>query len=244
MNTTTLSKSLVLPLGFAFALGFCDAPARAATTIFANSPAAGAFLETPSFPNTPTSASTQWRYTGGVSRWLGFGFTAPSGVSLSSVSMELWQHAVAAGSLNTDFTISIVAMGPVEPVTGKQGPAIPLNVLYQETSTIPTTYSNEDYITFTFDTPYLLTEDTTYGILLAFTEPSSGINFVGAPSSSYSTGDIGWGFYTTDGGASYAISNVFDFSLASVPEPTTATLAGAAFMGMALARRRRSRCLA
>lgn len=170
-------------------------------------------------------------------RWVGSGFQAPTSSSLDKVTFFIYNDLVGAAALGASMTISIVAL-PTQ--TGV--PGAPFAPLYTETATVPVTYGNENYITFDLATPFALTADSFYGVMISFDSNASnrGINLTTAPGSTAGTGDLGSLFYTGDLGATYTTgTNPVNFVLQTVPEPSTTLLVFAAGT-LLLAGRRRS----
>ncbi len=183
---------------------------------------------------TVDSASTyQLRNNSSSNRWVGFSFSSPSATKLDTVTLMLQTTSVGAAALGADITISIVSMDTLK------SPSMPYSsaVLYSETATIPATYSSQGYLMIDLATPFQLTANENYGVILSFNSAATNryMNFYLGGANSGGSNDVGYGFYTTDSGASYtalAENRVFTFSIQSVPEPKNLSLAVAGMIGV------------
>lgn len=217
----------------------------------ANSPAA-TILFTDTLPtldvirsNTTVSAAgnLQVRNIGATptsnTRWVGFGFSTTSAVSLDKVTFFIYNDIVSSGALGATMTISVVSLSSLT-----ASPSTPYTPLYSETATVPVSYGNENYMTFDLTSSYSITEAGNYGVMVYFNSNASnrGINFTQSPSSTGGIGGVGDLFYTTDLGATYTNTSApLNFVLQTVPEPSTALLVllgGTYMMGVYRSRKR------
>lgn len=170
-------------------------------------------------------------------RWVGSGFQAPANTTLDKVTFFIWTDTVGATALGANMTISIVSLG-----SQTASPSAPFTPLYSESATVPSTYSAQNYITFDLATPFALTLDSFYGIMISFDSNASnrGINLTQAPTATGGTGDFGNLFYTTDLGATYVNTTApLNYVLQTVPEPATWGLLALSLTTVVLLRRRR-----
>lgn len=173
-------------------------------------------------------------------RWVGFGFSTTSTVSLDKVTFFIYNDLVGAGALGATMTISIVSLSSLT-----ASPSAPFTALYSETATVPATYGGENYMTFDLSTSYTLAASGNYGVVVSFNSNASnrGINFTQAPSGTGGNTTLGIGdlFYTSDQGTTYTNTSApLNFVLQTVPEPSTTALL-AIFGCMAIAGIYRSR---
>lgn len=216
---STLLKTITLA---ASVLGIASSPA--ATILFSDTLPTSDIIRA----NTTVSASgnLQVRNIGATStsntRWVGFGFSAAAAVSLDKVTFFIYNDLVSSGALGATMTISIVSLSSLT-----ASPSSPYTPLYSETAIVPTSYSNENYMTFDLATSYSLSAGGNYGVMVYFDSNASdrGINFSQAPSSTGGTSGIGDLFYTSDLGATYTNTTApLNFVVQTVPEPSTIAL--------------------
>jgi hypothetical protein len=175
-------------------------------------------------------------------RWVGFGFSTTSAVSLDKVTFFIYNDIVSSGALGATMTISVVSLASLT-----ASPSTPYTPLYSETATVPATYGNENYMTFDLTSSYSLAADSNYGVMVYFNSNASnrGINFTQSPSSTGGIGGVGDLFYTTDLGATYTNTSApLNFVIQTVPEPSTALLVllgGTYMMGVYRSRKRQAK---
>lgn len=204
----------------------------AATVVFnSDLPTANPIL---SYTAVDTASTYQLRNNSTSNRWVGFSFTAATASQLDTVTLMLQTTSMGTAALGADITISIVSLDTLKSPTTPYSSA----VLYSETATIPGTYNSQGYLTIDLATPFQLTASERYGVILSFNSAATNryMNFYLGATNSGGSGDVGYGFYTTDSGASYtalADNRVFAFSLQSVPEPKKLTLTIGGLIGMA-----------
>lgn len=217
----TLLKTIILAVSF---LGIANSPA--ATILFTDTLPTSDVIRS----NTTVSASgnLQVRNIGATptanTRWVGFGFSTASTVSLDKVTFFIYNDIVSSGALGATMTISVVSLASLT-----ASPSTPYTPLYSETASVPATYANENYMTFDLSSSYSLTAGGNYGILVYFNSNASnrGINFSQAPTSTGGVGGIGDLFYTSDLGATYTNTSApLNFVVQTVPEPSTTALLG------------------
>ncbi len=236
----TLLKTIILAVSV---FGIASSPA--ATILFTDTlPTSDVIRSNTTLSTSTPPANIQVRNIGitptSNTRWLGVGFSTTSATSLDKVTFFIYNDLVNAEALSSTMTISIVSLSNLT-----ASPSTPYTPLYSETAVVPSSYSNENYMTFDLATSYSLAADSSYGVMVYFNSNASnrGINFLEAPSNVSGTSGIGRTFYTTDQGATYTSSgNPLNFVMQTVPEPsTTALLAivgGAAIAGIYRSRRR------
>ncbi len=215
----TLLKTIILAVSF---LGIANSPA--ATILFTDTQPTSDTIRS----NTTVSSAgnLQVRNIGSTptnnDRWVGFGFSTTSTVSLDKVTFFIYNDLVGSGALGATMTISVVSLSSLT-----ASPSTPFTALYSETATVPATYGGENYMTFDLSTSYTLAASGNYGILVSFNSNASnrGINFSQSPSNSGGTGGVGDLFYTSDQGATYTNTAApLNFVLQTVPEPSTTAL--------------------
>jgi len=203
--------------------GIADSPA--ATILFTDSLPTLDIIRS----NTTVSASgnLQVRNIGATptanTRWVGFGFSTSSSVSLDKVTFFIYNDIVSSGALGATMTISVVSLASLT-----ASPSTPYTPLYSETATVPATYGNENYMTFDLNSSFSLTAAGNYGVMVYFNSNASnrGINFTQSPTNSGGIGGVGDLFYTSDLGATYTNTTApLNFVLQTVPEPSTTLLA-------------------
>lgn len=231
----TLLKTIILAVSV---FGIANSPA--ATILFTDTLPTSDVIRSNNAVS--TSGNIQVRNTSSSNRWIGFGFSPATTVSLDKVTLFVWNDTVGSDALGATMTISIVSLSNLS-----ASPSTPFTALYSETATVPTTYSGQNYATFDLSTSYSLTAGGNYGIMISFNNSAAnrGINFTQAPSGTggNTTAGIGDTFYTADQGATYTNNtSTLNFVVQTVPEPsTTALLAmvgGAAIAGIYRSRRR------
>lgn len=188
----------------------------------------------------------QIRNTGGTdptnNRWVGSGFKAATTTTLDKVTLLIANDTVNANALGATMTIAFVSL-----TSQTAAPSQPYSPFYSETASVPSTYANENYITFDLATPISLTANSYYGFLVYFNDPKStrGINITTTPGSTAGTGNNGSLFFTYDQGATYTTSsNPVNFVLQAVPEPSMVALLAISACGAAIAVTRKRRIAA
>ncbi len=186
-----------------------------------------------------TGAIQVYNLPGTGNRWVGFGFQATSAALLDKVTFTIYNDLVYSGAFGSTLTISIVSLPSL---TG--APTAPFTPLYSESATVPLTYSQQDYFTFDLATPYQLTANSNYGIMLSFDNPALANKAITLWQSSVNTAgtnNLGSTFYTMDGGATYSTnSGTVNFVLQSIPEPSALMLSLSTLGVLAFVWRRKS----
>ncbi len=149
-------------------------------------------------------------YTNNV-RQVGITFTAGETVALDKITFFVASSALASG---TELSLDIYSADAET--------KLPITSLHSETGATGTTYDSESYMTFDLTTPYTLTDNETYSIVISFVSNAL-TNFYQAESSNGTT-LVQWNDNGTTAAWSAGTGAPVNFVAQSIPEPDSSTL--------------------